>query len=230
MRLKDKLELVKENILNSQNKVERNGKVEIIAVTKTHPFKIIEDSYRAGFLSIGENRVQEASDKFSSFDSMPGLKKRFIGHLQSNKLKRCLNLFDTIDSIDSTSLLKKVSKFGQRTDKKISVLLEVNTSNEKQKYGFLPEEKEDLLSCFEESGVLITGLMTVAPFTTDEKKIRSSFKTLRDLKENLNSFLGDKKMFELSMGMSNDYKIAIEEGSTMIRLGTLLFGQRGSYN
>ena len=95
---------------------------------------------------------------------------------------------------------------------------------------FLPEEKEELLSCFEEPGVLITGLMTVAPFTTDEKKIRSSFKTLRDLKENLNSFLGDKKMCELSMGMSNDYKIAIEEGSTMIRLGTLLFGQRGSYN
>ena len=230
MGLKDKLKLVKENILNSQNKVERNSKVEIIAVTKTHPFKTIEDSYQAGFLSIGENRVQEASDKFGSFDSMPGLKKRFIGHLQSNKLKKCLNLFDTIDSIDSTSLLKKVSNFGQRADKKISVLLEVNTSNEKQKYGFLPEQKEELLSCFEEPGVLITGLMTVAPFTTDEKKIRSSFKTLRDLKENLNSFLGDKKMCELSMGMSNDYKIAIEEGSTMIRLGTLLFGQRGSYN
>ena len=230
MELKDKLDKVKENILNTQNKTGLYNEVEIIAVTKTHPFKTIQDSYQAGLLSIGENRVQEALDKFGSFDSMPELKKRFIGHLQSNKLKKCLNLFDTVDSVDSTSLLKKISNYGQKTEKIFSVLLEINTSRENQKYGFLPEEIDKVLSCFEEPGVLITGLMTVAPFTSDEKKLRSSFKALRALKEKVNNTLGDDKIQELSMGMSNDYEIAIEEGSTMVRLGTLLFGQRGSFN
>ena len=230
MELRDKLEKVKENISNTQNKTGFYNKVEIIAVTKTHSFKIIQDSYKAGFLSIGENRVQEALDKFGSFDSMPELKRRFIGHLQSNKLKKCLSLFDTIDSVDSTSLLKKISNHGQKSDKKIPVLLEINTSKESQKYGFLPEEIDEILSCFEEPGVLITGLMTVAPFTLNEKKLRSSFKSLRVLKEKVNSALEGNEIQELSMGMSNDYKIAIEEGSTMIRLGTLLFGRRGSLN
>jgi pyridoxal phosphate enzyme (YggS family) len=118
----------------------------------------------------------------------------------------------------------------KKTEKKFSVLLEINTSKENQKYGFLPKEIDKVLSCFEEPGVLITGLMTVAPFTSDEKKLRSSFKALRVLKEKVNNTLGDDKIQELSMGMSNDYEIAIEEGSTMVRLGTLLFGQRGSFN
>ena len=230
MELKDKLEKIKESILETQNKIGIYKKIEIIAVTKTHSFQTIQDCYQAGFSSIGENRVQEALDKFGSFDLMPELKKRFIGHLQSNKLKKCLNLFDTIDSVDSKPLLKKISNYGQRTNKEISVLLEVNTSKEKQKYGFLPEEIDKILSCFEEPSVLITGLMTVAPFTSDEKKLRSSFKMLRDLKEKVNNELGKNKIHELSMGMSNDYKIAIEEGSTMLRLGTLLFGQRGYIN
>ena len=118
MELKDKLDKVKENILNTQNKTGLYNEVEIIAVTKTHPFKTIQDSYQAGLLSIGENRVQEALDKFGSFDSMPELKKRFIGHLQSNKLKKCLNLFDTVDSVDSTSLLKKNFKLRTKNRKK----------------------------------------------------------------------------------------------------------------
>ena len=153
MELKDKLEKIKESILNTQNKIGIYKKIEIIAVTKTHSFQTIQDSYQAGFSSIGENRVQEAIDKFGSFDSMPELKKRFIGHLQSNKLKKCLNLFDTIDSVDSKPLLKKISNYGQRTNKKISVLLEVNTSKEKQKYGFLPGEIDKILACFEEPSV-----------------------------------------------------------------------------
>ena len=230
MTLGDKLEKIKEKVFSIQEKVGIENSVEIVAVTKTHPFQIIKDSYNAGFFSIGENRVQEAISKFQSFESMPKLNKRFIGHLQSNKVKKCINIFDTIDSVDSTSLLKKISNHGQKSDKKIPVLLEINTSKESQKYGFLPEEIDEILSCFEEPGVSITGLMTVAPFTLNEKKLRSSFKSLRVLKEKVNSALEGKEIQELSMGMSNDYKIAIEEGSTMIRLGTFLFGRRGSLN
>ena len=222
MTLSDKLVKIKEEILSIQEKTGIYNSVEIVAVTKTHPFKVIKDSYEAGFLSIGENRVQEASKKFESFEPMPLLKKRFIGHLQTNKIKKCVNLFDTIDSVDSIRLLKKISK-----EKKIPVLLEVNTSKEVQKKGFSPLEVEDILSCFYMDNVKIKGLMTMAPFTNDKKTIRESFIKLRKLKDIINDQMKDKKINELSMGMSNDYKIAIEEGSTMIRLGTSLFGQRG---
>jgi pyridoxal phosphate enzyme (YggS family) len=160
---------------------------------------------------------------------MPSLKKRFIGHLQSNKVKKCIELFDTIDTVDSIKLLKKISKEINKKEKKISVLLEVNTSKEVQKKGFSPVEIDEILACFSVEGVQIKGLMTMAPFTKDKIMIRNSFKSLRTLKRTINTQLKNKKITELSMGMSNDYEIAVEEGSTMIRLGTSLFGERRAY-
>ena len=158
---------------------------------------------------------------------MPDVEKRFIGHLQSNKTKKCVNAFDTIDSIHSLKLLKKVSKQCEKTNKKIKVLLEINTSGEIQKKGFSVEDTNEILQCFEIQNVQVVGLMTMAPFTQDKKKIRASFSLLRSMKEKLNKLLPTKPLKELSMGMSNDYEIAIEEGATQVRLGTVLFGPRG---
>ncbi len=179
-----------------------------------------------GIASIGENRVNDAIKKFEFSKSMPNVEKRFIGHLQSNKTKKCVSAFDTIDSIHSLKLLKKVSKECEKAEKKIKVLLEINTSREKQKKGFLLEDTSEILRCFDVQNVQVVGLMTMAPFTQDKKKIRACFSSLRNMKKKLNKSLPMKPLKELSMGMSNDYEIAIEEGATQIRLGTVLFGPR----
>ena len=179
-----------------------------------------------GITSIGENRVNDAIKKFDSSENMPDVEKRFIGHLQSNKTKKCVNTFDTIDSIHSLKLLKKVSKECEKIEKNIEVLLEINTSGETQKKGFSVEDINEILQCFEIQNVQVVGLMTMAPFTKDETKIRSCFSLLRNMKNNLNKSFPFKPLKELSMGMSNDYEIAIEEGATQVRLGTVLFGPR----
>ena len=128
-----------------------------------------------GITSIGENRVNDAIKKFKSSENMPDVEKRFIGHLQSNKTKKCVNAFDTIDSIHSLKLLKKVSKECEKAKKKIEVLLEINTSGETQKKGFSVEDSNEILQCFEIQNVQVVGLMTMAPFTKDEKKNKVMF-------------------------------------------------------
>jgi len=141
-------------------------------------------------------------------------------------VNRCLDYFDTVDSVDSVRLAKKISDRAKHLNRTIQILLEVNTTNEEQKNGFLPEQIGEMLYCSTLSGINIEGLMTVGPLTKNEKDIRRSFGLLRKTKEDLNSKLNKKKINELSMGMSNDFQIAVEEGSTMIRIGTALFGKR----
>ena len=225
MNLKEKLKGIRSNIWSAQEKVGINHPVEIVGVTKTYPFSFIEASYEAGIRSIGENRVQEASTKFESFEQMPELKKRFIGHLQSNKAKKCVELFDSIDSVGSIKTLRKIGKQARQLKKDISILIEINTSQEPQKHGFLPAQKKEILECLFEEGLSIDGLMTVGPNTSDQGKVRRSFCELRETKEWL-EVQGRLKLKHLSMGMSGDYKIAIEEGSTMVRVGSLLYGSR----
>jgi pyridoxal phosphate enzyme (YggS family) len=157
---------------------------------------------------------------------MPNLTRRFIGHLQSNKVNKCLELFDTIDSVDSLKLAKKISNAAMRLEKTIPVLLEINTSGESQKHGFLPDQINEIEACFNETNIKIEGLMTIGPRTTDLEKIRKSFIQLRELRDSINQSIKQANMRELSMGMSGDYEIAVEEGSTMVRLGTALFGAR----
>ena len=225
MNLKEKLKGIRSNIFLAQEKVGIDHTVEIVGVTKTHPFSFIEASYEAGIRSIGENRIQEASTKFESFEQMPELKKRFIGHLQSNKAKKCVELFDSIDSVGSIKTLRKIGKHARQLKKEISILIEINTSQEPQKHGFLPAQKNEVLECLFEDGLSIEGLMTVGPNTSDLGKVRRSFCELRKTKEWL-EVQGRLKLKHLSMGMSGDYKIAIEEGSTMVRVGSLLYGSR----
>jgi len=220
--IKEKVSVINDKIEQAKIRGGVNQPVSIVAVTKTRPFSIIEQSYKAGIYSIGENRIQEAKEKFQSFDSMPNISKRFIGHLQSNKINKCLDLFDTIDSIDSLKLIKKISKTTLAQQKTISVLLEINTSGEKSKRGFKPNQIDEISECLEINNINVNGLMTIGPHTDDRKKIRNSFKTLRRIKQLINN----PRLKELSMGMSGDFEIAVEEGSTMVRLGTVLFGNR----
>ena len=229
MGLKDTLKSIQSKIESAQERGGFNHPVQLIAVTKTHPFSLIQKYYDSGIISIGENRIQEASQKFESFNNMPNLTRRFIGHLQSNKVNKCLELFDTIDSVDSLKLARKISNAALRLEKTIPVLLEVNTSGESQKNGFLSNQIDEIGECFQESNIKIDGLMTVGPRTTDTEKIRESFIQLRELRDLINQSFNQPNMRELSMGMSGDYEIAVEEGSTMVRLGTVLFGRRDSF-
>lgn len=229
MSLKDTIKSIRSKIESAQKRGGFSHPVQLIAVTKTHPFSLIQECYDAGITTIGENKIQEASQKFESFESMQDITRRFIGHLQSNKVNKCLKMFDTIDSVDSLKLAKRISNAALSLKKTVPVLLEINTSGETQKHGFLPNQLDEIIECFNETNIKIEGLMTVGPKTTEEKKTRDSFIQLRKMRDSISQLLNQPNLRELSIGMSGDYEIAVEEGSTMIRLGTALFGKRSPY-
>ena len=226
MTLEQNLKIVLGKIETAKNKSIWGQQVELIAATKNQDISKIEDLYHLGVKTIGENRVQEAGGKFLPFPGFENIKKRFIGHLQSNKVNKCLKLFDSIDSIDSLRLAKKLNNTLYKSSNKIECLIEINTSGEPQKHGFQPQITNDIISCFELNQLNIVGLMTVGPNTRDETIKQSAFTLLRKLKNQINNELGFQVIIELSMGMTNDYELAIQEGSTMVRVGTGLFGAR----
>ena len=229
MNLKDNVARVKERIAEAQQRSGNKTLVKIVAITKTHPAFIISDVRNVGLDTIGENRIQEAEEKFPEVaDILSNITKRLVGHLQSNKINKALNLFDTIDSVDSSKLARNIGSKAVFLNRAMPVLLEVNTSGEKEKFGFSPGNIDEMLSCFEIQGIEIQGLMTVGPLTSDCDRIRDAFISLRELHNSLKSQLTQNvdKFTELSMGMSGDFEIAVEEGATMVRLGTVLFGQR----
>jgi len=182
---------------------------------------------RNGIVNIGENRVQEADKKFSAVE--PGLvyNRRMIGHLQTNKINKALHIFDTIDSVDSLRLAKQLAKKLKHTKKPLSVLLEINTSGDKTKFGFNPQNDQDLLECTTLDEIIVGGLMTIGPVSQEKDSTSKAFALLRKIKENINrQIVRKKKLTVLSMGMSNDFELGIYQGSTMVRLGTALFGPR----
>lgn len=227
MTLAEKLRQVQERIEAARQRAGSDHPVEIVAVTKTHPAARIVDIYQAGLRAIGENRVQEAAEKFPLLPSLPGLRKRLVGHLQSNKINKALDLFDTLDALDTLRLAEKTAVRAQKRGRPLPVLLEVNTSGETTKYGFEPENIQDLLACCELEGLAVQGLMTLGPFTPEKALVCRAFRRLFRLRETLNGQLPARRQLEvLSMGMSSDFELAVEEGSTMVRLGTVLFGPR----
>ena len=157
---------------------------------------------------------------------MPNITRRFIGHLQKNKVNKCLELFDTIDSVDSFKLAEKINNRSSFLNKKTSILLEINTSGDKSKKGFHPNLDDDFYSVFELDSLKVDGLMTMGPLSQKEDETRNAFALLRKIKTKINDQLPAEPIKELSMGMSGDFQIGIEEGSSMIRLGTALFGKR----
>lgn len=196
----------------------------LIAVSKTHPLASIQSVYQEGERDFGESRVQEALEK------IPCLPKdcrwHLIGTLQSNKILKAISAFYLIHSIDTPLLAQKVSQASQAKDVTTSILLQVNTSGEKSKHGLSAEEWKrsfDMINRL--SHLRIEGLMTMAPYTEDQQVIRTCFRKLYQLRENWRPQMRDPKIFHhLSMGMSNDYLIAIEEGATLLRVGSAIFG------
>ncbi len=213
------------DITRAASRVGRDpGDIKVIAVSKTVPADVVQSAIDAGISLFGENRVQEALAK------IPLLRGAFsfhlIGHLQSNKSKDAVRLFDLIHSIDKLSTAQKVDAEAAKVGKKQSILIQVNTSGEATKSGVAPKETcnlcRDVLQC---RNLVLCGLMTIGPLTEDENAIRISFRMLRELRDSINCSLGIA-MKELSMGMSSDFAIAVEEGATMVRIGTLIFGAR----
>ncbi|MGD1822871.1 MAG: YggS family pyridoxal phosphate-dependent enzyme [Pleomorphochaeta sp.] len=213
--------------INSQITSE-NKNVKLMCVSKTHPFQAIEEAYSLGERLFGENRVQEVESKFpKKEDRYSDLNLHLIGHLQSNKTKKAVELFDSIDSVDSVKLINKINKFAAERDEVIEIMLEYNSSKDVNKTGFETYEaiKEAAELAIELDNVKLTGLMTIGPLYGDDKDIRAAFKLVKNIKDKLEKELS-YEIKELSMGMSGDYEIAIEEGSTIIRVGTKIFGNR----
>lgn len=219
------LKKIKENIVLSCEKAGRDiSEVKIIAVSKNTGLELINQAIEAGIVDLGENKAQEMAEK------APIIKQKvnwhFLGHLQRNKVKQVVELAELIHSVDSLRLAEEINKQAARAGKVQKILLEVKTSDEATKYGITNLDELTGISSFCQgaSNIQLIGLMTMAPYTDDEKIIRKSFSDLCKLKFQLCEKGFDIK--ELSMGMTNDYQIAVEEGATMLRLGTAIFGQR----
>jgi pyridoxal phosphate enzyme (YggS family) len=200
--------------------------VLLMGVSKFHPLEKVEEARKAGLCLFGENRVQEGIEKFSGFHGRENTKIHLIGSLQRNKAKAGALFFDCIQSVDRISLIEELGKICADREKPLDILLEYHTGEE-SKMGF--PDLDTLLKGAEKSlsyrGLNLQGLMTMAPFTDDEKTIRASFGCLREAREKLEKEF-NKKFPCLSMGMSGDFELAIEEGSTLVRIGTAIFGER----
>lgn len=220
------LDEVKAKIAAACAKVGRDpSEVEIIAVTKTHGEDVVREAWENGLSVVGENKVQEAAWKKPA--SVSGPSWHLIGHLQGNKVRPALELFDFIHSVDSVKLADRINAIADEIGAQPHVLLEVNVSGEKSKSGMKPEEVEPTIRhvLAECPRVTLEGLMTMAPFSEDPEQARPYFRRLRELRDELERTL-DIGLPRLSMGMSGDYEVAVEEGATWVRLGTVLFGER----
>jgi len=220
-----------ENIQQIQKKIkvsaEKKGKtlqdITIVAVSKTFNADLVNHAIANGIEHVGENRVQEARDKFPLIRGP--VTKHMVGHLQRNKVKYAVELFDMIQSVDSIELADEINK---RTKKRIPVLIEVNTSGEESKYGCRPEKAIDLLiNVTAYNSLIVKGFMTIAIFSSDPEKVRPCFKMLKEIFDEAKSMgLPNADITTLSMGMSSDFEVAIEEGANMVRIGTAIFGER----
>ena len=219
---------ITQNLKSVREKIKKtNQKVRLVAVTKTRPPKEISLAIAAGVSSIGENKVQEAEKKFLEIPNIVDTEKRLIGRLQSNKVKKAVQIFDTIDSVDSIRLAQKISRAAIAAEKIQRILIQINTTNEETKGGFSLGSEEEILECFDLSGIKVEGLMTVGPTEQNKEKKQGAFSALREAFTTINNKVSpEKKMKELSMGMSGDFLVGISEGSTMVRIGSLIFGER----
>ena len=228
--VQEQLEEVRQNIRNA---CERSGRkvedVTLIAVSKTKPVPMLQEAYDAGARDFGENKVKELRDKYYniSFQYSGKMNWHFVGHLQTNKVKDIVAFIHLIHSVDSFNLAEEIERCAKKINKKIDVLVQVNSSREPQKYGVEPENAENLckqISLLE--NVNVKGLMTMAKLTDDREEIRKNFRETRQIYESLSKELPDLKY--LSMGMTQDFDIAIEEGANMLRIGTAIFGERNA--
>ena len=224
------IDYIKSEIINSCKKVNRENGINLIAVTKTVDIDAINEAIESGITDVGENKPQELARKYDVI----GNKVRWhqIGSLQTNKVKYIIDKVYMIHSIDRLSLCEEIQKRAEKINKTINCLIQVNISEEESKQGISKDEAIDFIKTISKKykNIKVKGLMTMAPYTEDESIIRDTFKGLKDLSEEISrENIENVYMDELSMGMSNDFKIAIEEGSTLVRVGTSIFGER-NYN
>jgi hypothetical protein len=221
-----------ENLAAIQQRIraacERAGRdpatVELLAVTKSQPPEVVQAAAALGLTLFGENKVQEARAKIPLCSGR--LRWHFIGHLQTNKCRDAVELFEMIQSVDSLHLAQELNKRAEQAAKRIPVLLEVNVAGERRKFGYAPERLLAELPALNALPRLeIRGLMTVPPWSPEPEKVRPHFRRLRELREQCEQILG-APLPHLSMGMSGDFEVAIEEGATIVRIGTALFGPR----
>ncbi len=221
------LETIRQRIRAACGRAGRNpDSVSLLAVTKSHPPEVVQAAAKLGLILFGENKVQEAKAKIPL---CPGnLRWHMIGHLQSNKCRDAVELFKMIQSVDSLPLAQEINKRAEQAARTMPILLEVNVAGEASKFGYRPEQ---LLAELKELNALprieIHGLMTVPPWSAEAEKARPHFRRLRELKQRAEAVLG-APLPHLSMGMSGDFEVAIEEGATIVRIGTALLGPRSS--
>jgi len=223
--IKERLEKVRNEIDKHCRKCGREpSEMKLIAVSKTFPNEDIIEAFQNGQRAFGENRAQEIRDKMDDLDDY-AIEWHFIGPLQKNKVKYVAGKTKMIHSVEALKIAEEINKRTSRLDRQQNILLEVNCSGEENKHGISPEKTAKLISEIEAlDHVNVCGLMTMAPLTENEDVIRKTFSTLRKLRDRLRKEY--KGLTELSMGMTNDYKIAIEEGATLLRIGSAIFGGR----
>jgi pyridoxal phosphate enzyme (YggS family) len=231
MSIADNVVQIRERIAGAAARVGRSaGSITLMAVSKTVEPERIHQAYAAGLRVFGENRVQEFGEKTSALSGLKDVEWHLIGHLQSNKAKIAAEMFHAVDSVDSRRLAEKLHQSAEQAGKTLSVLIEIKVGEEESKAGIpmdSPELDELLRAARQLDHLQIRGLMTVPPFTEDPEGARPYFRLLRDLRDKIAARnLARTRMDVLSMGMSHDFEIAIEEGSTCVRVGTAIFGGR----
>lgn len=236
MPLASNLARIREQIAEACRRASRSeSEVALMAVSKMHPAEAVIEAYNAGLRLFGENRVQEWQEKLPALQHLFGASQRvgaeerarahLIGPLQSNKTTRAAELFDAVDSVDSLKIATRLNTAAVALGKKLPILIEVKLSHEESKHGISPAELPALLAALTPlESLVLSGLMTVPPWSEDGESARSYFRELRRLRDV--SLATCPTLTQLSMGMSNDFSVAIEEGSTCIRIGTALFGRR----
>ena len=227
--LRQRLQRVRERVVAAADRVNRRpDDVTLVAVSKTHPAEVIREAIEAGVTDLGENRVQEADVKITDV-GRGSARWHLIGHLQSNKARRAVELFDVIHSVDSAALAQRLDRVCGEVDRKeLPVLIQVDLGKESTKSGAAESELAEIVEAIKQSRIVrLQGLMTLPPYFDDPEEARPFFRRLRELRDELSAegAFGDAGG-ELSMGMTHDYEVAIEEGATMVRVGTAIFGAR----
>ena len=226
MSIEANLSLIREQIADACRRANRpESDVALMAVSKVHPVALLLEAYAAGQRLFGENRVQEFQEKSTSLTGLHDLEMHLIGPLQSNKTTRAAELFQAIDTVDSLKIAQRLNTAAEALGKRLPILIEVKLSHEESKHGVAPDDLPELMRALSTLELLVpSGLMTVPPWSEDAEIARPYFQQLRRLRDEQVKLC--PTLIQLSMGMSNDFAVAIEEGSNCVRIGTAVFGRR----
>lgn len=217
---------VQERIRQAQIRSGRMDRIRLIAVTKNHPLAALQEAVKLGVRHVGENRVQEAAEKFAAYEGEP-ITWHLIGHLQRNKAAEAVRIFDLIHSVDSLRILREIDKQAAKVNKLQEVLLQFNIAEEESKYGWKLAEYEEAIAAVQTcEHIRLRGMMCMAPFFDNPEDARPVFRVAYHVFDDLQRRFGREEIAYLSMGMSNDFEVAIEEGANFVRVGTSIFGAR----